>query len=128
MNTVINTRRAMLAALIVPMLAVTTLSVATFAGASDAYAQQRGGNDRPGGPDGGDDPTHGDLPPCSLTAAPSPNCRPWTPPRQVSSADECECRVTWKVVGGKKIAIKDCYVTLPTQEVMYCENDHLIRR
>jgi hypothetical protein len=101
---------------------------------SEAHAQTA-----PGGPNGGgrggnsggsksDTSSRGGV----LDAAAPSNCPPGTtthacppPPRRlpprVSSIEECSCHVTYHMVGGQRVAVKDCYVTLPNDKIAYCE-------
>ncbi len=133
MNIALATRKTLIATLLVPMLAVTAVSVQSFAGMSDAHAQQ---TSAPGGPNGGgsrgssskSDPDNDS----GLLDAAASNCPPGTtthacppPPRhlppRVSSIEECSCHVTYHMVGGQRVAVKDCYVTLPNDKIAYCE-------
>lgn len=80
----------------------------------------------PGDPDRGSSSTNRKprTPPCPVGAAPTPNCRPWTPPTQVvQSADECRCEL--RRVNGR--LIKDCYVML-RDLVHYCNAGSLQRK
>ncbi|WP_193176215.1 hypothetical protein [Oricola nitratireducens] len=135
MKIALATRKTLIAALVVPMLAVTAVSVQSFAGMSEAHAQTAPGGPNGGGNRGGnsggsksDTSSRGGL----LDAAAPSNCPPGTvthacpppPPRRlpprVSSISECSCHVTYRMVGGQRVAIKDCYVTLPGDKVAYC--------
>ncbi|MFZ2100111.1 MAG: hypothetical protein WAU86_06055 [Oricola sp.] len=131
------TRKILITALFVPMIAMTAVSVEPFAGLSGAHAQQSPNNPAPTPPPPAGTPPTGDfdgdgpyssmIPPCVPGTPVTPNCRPWTPPRQVSSAEECECQIVYKTIGGKRVAIKDCYVLLPSQKVRYCDDNRLRR-
>jgi len=132
MNIALATRKTLIATLLVPMLAVTAVSVQSFAGMSDAHAQQ---TSAPGGPNGGGGGRSSKSDPdndSGLLDAAASNCPPGTtthacppPPRhlppRVSSIEECSCHVTYHMVGGQRVAVKDCYVTLPSNKIAYCE-------
>ena len=130
MKIALATRKTLIAALVVPMLAVTAVSVQSFTGMSDAHAQAA-----PGGPNGGGRGTSSKSDPdndSGLLDAAASNCPPGTathacppppriPPRRVSVGEECSCQVTYRMIGGQRVAVKDCYVTLPNDRVAYCE-------
>lgn len=64
------------------------------------------------------------IPPCPPGTAPTPNCRPWTPPVVVAqSKDDCECKM--RRVNG--VMMKDCYV-LVKDLVHYCKAGFLRRQ
>lgn len=118
-------------------MAVLTIQPATYGGGA-AYAQStanisslsvsvqrptttRRGSNNNGGSEGN---AIAGIPPCPPGTAPTPNCRPWTPPKRVvQSADECQCEM--KRVNGRMI--KDCYVMLRNL-VHYCNVGHLVRK
>lgn len=131
------TKNTLTTALIVPALSLSILTVQPAAMNSGAYAQdretissfqsgprqQRPSRHLSGGESGGYTITKDKRPPCPPGTAPTPNCRPWTPPRvQVSSEAECECKR--RRVNGRYV--KDCYV-LVRQLVHYCRNNKLFR-
>jgi hypothetical protein len=64
------------------------------------------------------------IPPCPPGTAPTPNCRPWTPPVVVAeSKDDCQCKM--RRVNGQMI--KDCYVMVQNL-VHYCKAGFLQRQ
>ncbi len=129
-------KRTFTSLLIVPLIGMSVLTVQpTVFGGDQAYAQSRAsvGSFSPntstpntttpsrdtGG--GGEGPRLSRIPPCPPGTAPTPNCRPWTPPVRVAdSKDECTCQM--KRVNGR--IIKDCYV-LVGKLVHYCHVGHL---
>jgi hypothetical protein len=136
MTIAIATRKTLIAALFVPAIALTGVTAEAFVGKSDAQAQQlqrapqRSVNRVPGIPGGGGNgPSAPPLRPCPPgTITHVVDCRPWTPPRRVASEDKCECHVKYQTINGQRVAVRDCYVLLPNDQVYYCENQRLMRR
>lgn len=132
-------RKTLAALIVVPAIALTGIVAETATGLSDAQAQQRQsrgpvnvgpGPNEDGGGDGGNGPIIPVLRPCppGLTAVPGANCRPWTPPAQTAESEEdCTCRIVYKMVDGRRVPAKDCYVLLPNQKVHYCTNPGILR-
>ena len=64
------------------------------------------------------------IPPCPPGTAPTPNCRPWTPPVTVAeNKEDCQCKM--RRVNGRMI--KDCYVMVKDL-VHYCKAGFLQRQ
>jgi hypothetical protein len=131
MNIALVTRKALIATVFVPMIAMTAVSVEPVAGLSGAEAQQagRGGNNgggnNGGGSRGGGD--HGEKP---FLLMQSGNCAqvgathfvPCPPRVEVTEAQDCSCEVKYRMVGGQRVAVKDCYFEV-NNEVRYCRSD-----
>lgn len=138
MNTTLAYRNIFAALVLVPTIALAGVVAEPFAGKSAAEAQvsTRAPNNRPGA-NPKDDPDSDPVsrsrllrpcPPGVTTIVGGANCRPWTPPRfTAASKEDCSCHVTYKTINGQRVATKDCYVLLPTDEVYYCKNPSVIR-
>jgi len=125
-------RKTLALAILIPGLAVTTIGAEVAAGLSSAEAQQlqQKTEKEPGNSISDKGPQQQKLPPCrpGTASVAAIDCTPWTPPRRVaSSKDDCSCELTYKMVGGQKVAVRDCYVLLPTNEVYYCPNPAIMR-
>lgn len=129
MNAAIASRRTLIAALFVPAMALTGMTAEAVTGNSEAFAQVSPPNQqRPPVPESSNGATTPELPPCPPGAAPTPNCRPWNPPRRAESEEDCECQITYQTMNGQRVAVRDCYVLLPNDKVYYCEQGRLVER
>lgn len=128
MSIAITPRKHLITALLVPAIALTGITAEAFGGKADAQAQQQQQRPQREIPESTEERSSARLPPCPPGAAASPNCRAWNPPRRAESADSCECQITYQTINGQRVAVKDCYVLLPNNQVYYCENEHLVRR
>lgn len=131
MNTTLTHRNIFAALVLVPAMALGGLVAEPFAGKSGAEAQQQSftrGQDysRPDKNDGSDEPRRQRTPPpCTpgTASVAAIDCTPWTPPRfTASSKEDCECHIVYRMVNGRRVAEKDCYVLLPTNKVHYCQD------
>lgn len=129
------TRNIAAALVLVPSIALAGIATEPFFGKSGAEAQQRtrSANQIDRAPNRSEDDTPELVPldPCEPGTKGAPaelNCRPWTPPTHAaSSKEDCSCELTYKMVNGQKVAVRDCYVLLPTNEVYYCPNPRVVR-
>lgn len=136
MNIALATRKALIATVFVPVIAMTAVSVEPFAGLSGAEAQQaagRGGNNGGGNNGGGNnggrgESSRGENPYLLMQGG---NCAPVgathyvpCPPVQMTEAQDCSCEVYYRMVGGQRVAVKDCYFEA-NNEIRYCHNDQI---
>lgn len=132
MNIALATRKALIATVFVPVIAMTAVSVESFAGLSGAEAQQAGGrgSNNGGGSNGrgGDRGDRGENPYLLMQGG---NCAPVgathyvpCPPVQMTEAQDCSCEVNYRIVGGQRVAVKDCYFEV-NNEIRYCHNDQI---
>ncbi len=135
-------RKAINTLIVAPLIGMTMITAQpAFYGGDAAYAQNNGrvsslsvSVNRPTRtPETRDDNSGGEdiltrrlskIPPCPPGTAPTPNCRPWTPPVIVAeSKDDCQCKM--RRVNG--VMMKDCYV-LVKDIVHYCKAGFLQRQ
>ena len=138
MNIALATRKALIATVFVPVIAMTAVSIEPVAGLSGAEAQQaggRGGNNGGGANGGGNNgggrsEGRGKNPYLFIRGG---NCAPVgathyvpcpPPPVKVTEAQDCSCEVNYRMIGGQRVAVKDCYVEIG-ETLHYCRRDSI---
>lgn len=131
MNIALATRKALIATVFVPVIAMTAISIEPVAGLSGAEAQQAGGrgSSNGGGNNGGGSrgEGRGENPYLFIRGG---NCAPvgathyvpCPPPVEKIEAQDCSCEVNYRMIGGQRVAVKDCYVEIG-EKLQYCRRD-----